>query len=190
MHLLELVQGSTIALRTYNNGAGTWLSCYETFCDANSCGGLFFEGSDWNDCPEGVFEIYHSTGVYYNIQVGEQVGLYSPSQQGWLSLYQNYGHAESCPGKPDLDTGFHRADSWYYCGAEIFMIYAKGKVDGEIITENDVIQLYFPLTSSYVNVDNSNFDPVYGATCPDLYPPPSDESYEDCPYATFQVAAR
>ena len=174
--LKVLGQGSTIALRSYDNGAEAWLACFGNDCGVfpYSCGG--------NVCPDGIFEIYHSTGTYNNIQVGEQVGLYSLSQGGWLSLTGNYGHTESCPGEPNLDTGFHRADSWFYCGSEVFILNAIGKFGGDIITENDLIQLYFPLTETYVSVDNSNFNPVL-TTCPS-----SVELY-DCPIATFEVVA-
>ena len=73
------------------------------------------------------------------VKFGDFVGLFYPHEDKWFSMYQNTGHKQTCPGStPTEQYGFHRQDSWFYCGAEVFQVFAKGKANGVQITDQDI----------------------------------------------------
>lgn len=184
--VLVLGQGCTIALQLQQNNY--WLSCSENnYCNGATCPGIFFEGSDWSNCESEVFQIYHASGRG-DIVNGDLVGLYYANEQKWFSMYQGKGNKQSCPGLPNIDYGFHLEDSWRYCGAEVFQIYAKGKFLGETITDQDTITLYYPVGKANVLFLP---DEVTLSTCMlersnHLYPP-TDIAFDQCNNESVEI---
>jgi len=148
-------------------------------CSRSTCPGMKMDTTDWTNCGENVFRIYHKNGPGV-IRVGDYVAFYFPAAQKWFSMYQNQGHLQiDCPGNPTMEYGFHREDSWEHCGAEIFRIHAEGKKSGQIIQNQDIIILYYPVGKQYLKL---------GAGIPILHSCPGIHSlYDKCPGEVFEI---
>ena len=102
-------------------------------------------------------------------------------------MYSNRGHKQvQCPGYPNKIYGFHREDSWIYCGSEVFRIHAEGKLDAEIIEDQDHITLYYPSGGRYLRLDTGV--PSLGI-CPGKYPP-HPLAYDRCFGEVFEITLR
>ena len=160
----------------------SYLRCPPTgsgYCSTSTCPGMIMDTTDWTTCAENVFQIYHNSGPGF-IQVGDYVAIYFPRARKWFSMYRNRGHLQSqCPGLPNRIYGFHRADSWIYCGAEVFRIYAEGKKNGQIIQDQDTIILYYPVGKQYLKLGAGI--PIL-QSCPGIHPP-----YDKCPGEVFEI---
>ena len=177
---LVVVQGSTIALQSIFDKR-TWLSCYSSDCKKSDCPKLYMDPPDWKNCWGEVFQIYRQKGNG-NVHVGDVVGIHYPGEHGkWFSLHEGHGHKTSCPGPPNLNTGFASNDKWGYCLSEWFKIFARGidgkvKSIGEVIKEHDVIMILSVRQNKFVSFhDVSDLQ-----TCPGTaYPPPANK-YDEC----------
>ena len=164
----------------------SYLKCPPTgsgYCSTSTCPGMNIDTSDWTNCGENVFRIYHSNGPGV-IRVGDYVAFYFPTARKWFSMYTHKGHLQiQCPGLPTKEYGFHREDSWEYCGAEIFRIHAEGKLDRQTIEDQDVITLYFPDGEQCVGLDTAI---PSSNSCPGTYPP-NPTAYDTCVGAVFEI---
>ena len=109
--------------------------------------------------------------------MGDLVGVYFPHRQKWLGCNSPSGDCGkyTCPGTPSTTYGFQNQEKWTACGGEVFIIYAKGKTVGNIITERDIIMLYYVIGNQWVNLANTN---VARGSGPGPTRPPSASTYE------------
>ena len=141
---------------------------------------------DWTKWGENEFQIFHSNGLGV-IRVGDYVALYFPTAKKWFSMYRNQGHLQiQCPGLPNKIYGFHREDSWQYCGSEVFRIYAEGKKNTDIIEDGDTITLYYPCGKQYLKLGAGT--PILNS-CPGG-PPPRATAYDSCVGEVFEIRLR
>ena len=153
------------------------------YCSTSTCPGMNIDTTDWTQCSENVFQLYHSNGPGV-IRVGDYVAFYFPTARKWFSMYRNLGHLQSqCPGLPNRIYGFHREDSWEYCGSEVFRIHAEGKLDRQTIEDQDAITLYFPDGGQYLGLDTA-IPSCSG--CPGTYPP-NPTAYDTCVGEAFEI---
>ena len=177
---LAVVQGSTIALQIVYDKR-TWLSCSTSNCRRQTCPILYMDPQDWTRCWGQVFQIYRQKGPG-NVVVGDVVGLHYPQEHGqWLSLAEGYGYKKSCPGHPNLSSGFATHYTWFQCWGEVFKIFARGydgkvKDLGEVIREHDIIMLCFINQHKFVGF----FDVLDLRTCPGTTLPPPANVYDTC----------
>ena len=181
-----LEQGCTVGLQLLQNDL--WLGCPQQYCIGKTCPGVCFDGADWNNCWGEVFKMYHSYGAG-PIRSGDFVGLFYPRENKWFSMYQNRGHKQTCPGStPTVEFGFHRQDSWYYCGAEVFQVFAKGKANGVPITDQDLLTFYFPAAYSVVKFLP---DQVITSSCmidqSSHALPPTVNAYDQCKWESVEI---
>jgi len=126
----DVMHGSTLVIAPDFN---SYLKCPPSGsgdCSRSTCPGMNMDTTDWTNCGENVFRIYHKNGPGI-IRVGDYVAFYFPTARKWFSMYRDEGHLQiECPGVPNRIYGFHREDSWEYCGSEVFRIYAEGYLSG------------------------------------------------------------
>ena len=152
------------------------------------------EGSDWNNCLGEVFQMYRAGGRGI-VCSGDYVGLYYPREGKWFSVWKGHATKEQCPGKPNIDIGFHREDSWYYCGGEVFVVFAKGRRRGEAIRDQDAIALYYPGEEQMVNFGNDGVSRDKCMLNSDGIPSytgnsPGKNAFHKCPYNVVEMTIR
>ena len=145
---IVLRQGCRVALQLVQNNL--WLGCAGGNCVGAPCPGKFFEGTDINNCWGEVFHMFRARGAG-NILSGDYVGLYYPREGRWFSIWNGRGHKEPCPGSPSTTYGFQASDKWYWCGGEVFQVFAKGKANGAHITDQDTLAFYYPCGHKFVS---------------------------------------
>ena len=83
-----------------------------------------------------------------NVHSGDVVGIYYPSEKNWFSMFEGRGHKSSCPGSPNIKTGFNKVNLWFECVGETFLVYARGKSNGQPIVAGDRLAFLFPAGNS------------------------------------------
>ena len=180
-----LEQGSTVALQSLYSKRN-WLGCSGETCVKDTCPGLYMEGSDWDNCPAYVYQIYRRNGPGA-VHVGDFIGLYYPPGSNWFSMAGGTGHRNPCPGTPTSADGFESVDRWVRCYGEVFRIYARGKSSGDVINEHDAIFLFYERDNEWVGFDG---DTAEHRACPGTVRPPPSAKYEECWGEVFEVWKR
>ena len=147
-----LESGSIIALQIYDQ---RWLSLSSTYSSSSNCPGVTFNVDDWTRCPGEVLAIYRMKGPG-PVLSGDTVGIYYPNGKTWFSMSSGRGHKDSCPGVPNINTGFNRDSLWVKCWGDVFTVYAKGKSDGDQITRGNRLAFYFPADPSHVSFNTGD----------------------------------
>ena len=83
------------------------------------------------------------------VHSGDTVGIYYPREKNWFSMFQGRGHKSPCPGSPNINTGFNKEYLWFECWGEVFIVYAKGKSNGEQIKAGDRLAFLYPADNSH-----------------------------------------
>ena len=141
------------------------------------------EGHDWQNCPENVFEIYNSFGNTH-ILSHYPVGLYFPEEKVWFSMEGGKGRKTSCPGKPNLQTGFEKSEHWKNCHTAIFQMIAKGRKPGDRIENGDAVFLYCTTIGRYVRIESTG-TPIL-SDCPRVSKNPFDDCYNEVLQLTIE----
>ena len=63
-------------------------------------------------------------------------------------MFKGKGHKLPCPGTPNIETGFNKDYLWLECWGEVFIVFAKGKSNGEQIVAGDRLAFLYPGQSS------------------------------------------
>lgn len=174
-----VTHGSYVAIRASN----TYLRCptWSYYCFGST---TYYSGRG----ADSVFQIYHPYGPG-PIRVGDFVGLYSPPNRKWFSMYQGSGHKQSCPGSPRYWwSGFSSYSHWFYCGSEVFRIYARGRGPGQEIRSGDTISLHSSSRGGFLRVSNKCFPHV--STCLQRYWHNQNYAYSVCHGEAFQIYIR
>ena len=164
-----------------------WLSCYPgggNQCLRAQCPGLYLNDTKVENCWGEVFQIYRRNGPG-QVLVGDVVAFHYFHQIGyWFSLYECNGRALPCPGIPTVANGMSSSSAWTSCWGEVFVIYAKDKAIGDVVTSNDNVFLYHPGYDQYVSFVGSN--PTC-APCPGAVRPPGFDKYDGCWGENFEI---
>ena len=90
----------------------------------------------------------------------------------------------TCPGTTAQASDFSR------CWGEVFRIYARGKTNGQVIYDGDVVMLYYIADGNdgrYVSIQGQNFrDDTSLNFCPGVVPP-AYLSYGICSKNAFRI---
>ena len=87
----------------------------------------------------------------------------------------------TCPGTSSQGSNFSR------CYKEIFRIYSRGKRNGEVVNNNDVVMLYSEYVHNYVYIQGEQSgSPSSLNFCPGVYPP-AYLSYAICSKNAFRI---
>lgn len=180
-----LNHNDTIALQSSQRNQ--WLSCFNVICRTHLCPGMYLSGNDWTTCFGEVFQIYRAAGTG-QVTVGDLVGIHYPSIRGkWLGCHLYNCAKATCPGRPNATYGFASETDWYRCWGEVFMIYALGKNDDEVINSGDDIMLYYLQEGNWIS---KGCDSIIKQTCPGTARPPPASKYDTCSNAVFKIIKR
>ena len=168
---------------------GAWLGCPDTLngvCDLRTCPSYnnkyqYFDGR----CYGEHFQIIGEGTRHSPIKSGQQIRLrYLREHNSWMGCPSNNRcDKKTCPGTTAQGSDF----SNNRCYGEIFRIYARGKINGEIIHNGDVAMLYYQHEDKYVSIQGENpNDDTSLNFCPGVAPP-SYLSYGICSKNVFRI---
>lgn len=183
-----ITHGTTIALQVVFMKM-TYLSCRSRNCNRYSCPHLYMDKGDWTNCYGEVFEIYRRKGAGL-VRVGDDIGLYYPRESGkWFGCAGSKCNKATCPGKHSCNNGFSTPDRWNVCWGEVFKIYARGKLNGEVIRVHDHILLYYPRAKNWIGVSGRGGYAEH-RTCPGGRLPPPADKFDRCWGEIFELWAQ
>lgn len=200
--MTAIYSGDTIALQTINRIE--WMSFGgDSEPHTATCPKQYMEEVDYKSCTGEVFQIYRRKGEGI-VRSGDFVGIYKPGENVWLGcpksrIYtlpcfdKNFKPCRrdpkcfkaTCPGEPNLKTGFSDKEDWNNCLGEVFKIYSRGKKDGNIITHRDDVILLQYATTRNVYVYEGSINNRYVYSCFD--PPQDSSSFERCHNGVFNI---
>ena len=136
-------------------------------------------------CLGGVFQIIGkgATSQSRQIKSGQLIRLrYINEHNTWMGCpFNNSCDKRTCPG-----TNI-QASNFTMCYGEIFIIYARGKTNGQTIYNGDVVMLYYYVGGKYVSIQGQNWgDDTSLDFCPGKTPP-AYLSYGICSKNTFRI---
>ena len=162
-----------------------WLGCPFDTCDLRRCPskGDKYRHFD-TQCGGETFQIFNDGAQNSPIKCGQRIRLrYLFGQKNWVGCPLTKKHCDksNCPGTTSNAKNFNR------CGEEIFIIYARGRNNGEVIYNGDVVMLYFPPAGKYVSIQGVNqADATSINFCPGVAPP-AYLSYGICSKNAFRI---
>ena len=98
-------------------------------------------------------------------------------------MWNGIGHKEPCPGNPTVTYGFHSSSSWYWCGGEVFQVFAKGKANGATITDQDTLAFFYPCGYKFVSFQANQ---MLLSSCINSCPP-SSAHFDRCTAETVEI---
>ena len=161
-----------------------YLGCPNSVCDLRTCSLKNFES-----CTKELFQIIGEGGG--NIKSGQRVRFrYAAAGNSWLGC----PHYNRCDKRPCAGT-VSRANNFNICWGEIFVIYGRGRRNGENILHGDVVSIYYlpqrsgstysrsgyiTIAGSFLGADTS-ISSCLGST------PPSYFRYSSCLDSVFRI---
>ena len=162
-----------------------WLGCLDNVCDLRRCPSYEDKYEDPGRCWGEEFQIIGEGPKYGPIKCGHRIRLRYPHDQNTWVGCPDYKRCDkrTCPGTPDEGKDFTNDRCW----GETFFIYARGKVNGEVINNGDVVMLYYPQEGLYVSIQGENEqDDTSLNFCPGVAPP-AYLSYAMCSKNAFRI---
>ena len=167
-----------------------WLGCPSTFngvCDIRTCSNYgqyrYFDGR----CYGEDFQIINEGLDLSPIKSGQRIRIrYLHEHNTWLSCREhanNHCNKKTCSGTTAQGKDFTNNRCW----GEVFIIYARGRRNGDIIYNGDFVMLYYRQLTRYVTIQGEQ---VYSDTslnnCPGEVPP-AYLSYSICSKNVFRI---
>ncbi|XP_065894534.1 uncharacterized protein [Dysidea avara] len=194
----ELKQDKSLPLRDHDylrlqflGAKDAWLGCPDSddkVCDLRRCPSVNqnyrYPGRCWGE----EFQIISAGVNFIPIKSGQQIRLrYASENNTWMGCpFNKRCDKRTCPGTTEEGKEFVMGKSARFAG-EAFYIYARGKANGAVIYNGDVVMLYYPHEGLYVSIqgenelDNTSIDFCPGAA------PPAYLSYAMCSKNSFRV---
>jgi len=164
-----------------------WLGCHGSYkvCGLHRCPSknenYRFPGRCWGE----EFQIIGEGKNFDSIKSGQRIRLrYLREHNTWMGCARlNRCEQATCPGTTAAAKDFTNDRCW----GEIFVIYARGKANGAVIYNGDVVMLYYPRKGLYVSIQGENDDDDTSINfCPGAAPP-AYFSYAMCSKNSFRV---
>ena len=166
---------------------GAWLGCQYArdrskcvlaTCPSRNNNYQYFDGR----CFGEEFQIIGEGTNHSPIKSGQQIRLrYLKEHNTWVNLLGSYCGKGTCSGTTSQGKNFNK------CYTEIFRIYARGKRNGEVVYNDDVIMLYNNNYNKYVSIQGENNGNAASFNfCPGITPP-AYLSYGICSKNTFRI---
>ena len=163
---------------------GVWLGCAGSRCGSANCPSQHYNYYRYFDerCYGERFQIIGKGTNHSPIKSGQQVRLrYLKEHNTWVSYRSGYCKKGTCSGTTSQGSNFNR------CHTEIFRIYARGRRNGEVVYNDDVIMLYSDSANKYVSIQGENSgDTASFNFCPGVTPP-AYLSYGICSKNAFHI---
>ena len=161
-----------------------WLGCHgpSTLCILATCPSIIQNYRNFDYCWGENFQIIGEGAIHHAIKSGQRVRLRYPNEhKTWITCHNNHCEKSTCPGTTSHGSNFNR------CYGEIFKIYARGKTNGQIIYNGDVVMLLCTYRRRYVSIQGQyNEDPTSLDFCPGVAPP-AYLSYGICSKNVFRI---
>ena len=138
---------------------------------------------DFNNCGGEKFQIIGEGATQNAIKSGQRIRLrFLGAEKGWLGCpTKTHCDRRPCPGTTAQASDFSR------CEGEIFRIFARGKENGQVIHDGDLVMLYYPVTDTSVSIQGQNEgDDTSLNFCPGVTPP-AYLSYGICSKNVFRI---
>ena len=163
----------------------SWLGCagFNDECGSATCPSSNDNYRHFERCYGEVFQIIGEGTIHSPIKSGQKIRLrYLHEHNKWMSCSNsNHCGKGTCPGTSSQGSNFSR------CYKEIFRIYSRGKRNGEVVNNNDVVMLYSEYVHNYVYIQGEhNGSPSSLNFCPGVYPP-AYLSYAICSKNAFRI---
>jgi len=165
-----------------------WLGC-SGVCSLQTCSS---RGESYRNfqgrCSNEEFQIIGEGNNYYPIKSGHRIRIrYLHKFNSWIgcsSLENRHCHNKAtCPGTSAQGKDFLNNKCW----GEIFIIYARGKKNGEIIYNGDEVMLYYQRRGLYISIQGENLSSETSLNfCPGAAPP-AYLSYSICSKNVFRI---
>jgi len=156
--------------------SGAWLGCPFDICDIRKCPSSnnnyrYFDGRCWGE----EFQIIGEGTTHNPIKSGQQIRLrYVHVNNTWVGCPSN----NRCDKRTCV-----QGNNFRRCRGEIFRIYARGRKNGELIYNGDVVMLYYPYEGKYVSIEKDDTSLNF---CPGITPP-AYLSYGICSKNAFRI---
>ena len=165
-----------------------WLGCHDhgpsTLCILTNCPSIYYN-RNFEYCWGENFQIIGEGVIHHSIKSGQKIRLrYLNEHNTWMGCpYNNTCDKRTCPGTSAQGSDFRNTRCW----GEDFTIYARGRTNGQIIYNGDVVMLYYQYEGRYVSIQGQyNEDPTSLNFCPGVAPPPY-LSYGICSNNAFRI---
>ena len=182
-HAGRLVLRDLDHLRLQFLGAkNAWLGCPHSVCDLRKCPSTNNNYANFGVCGGEQFQIINDGTQGSSVKSGQQIRLRSLTGSNyWMGCpLNNRCDRRPCPG------AIVKARNFSDCGGEILRMYARGKTDGQIIYNGDIVMLYY-YTGMYVSIQGEKEgDDTSLNTCPGPTPL-SYFSYGLCSKNAFRI---
>jgi len=160
-----------------------WLGCPGDVCDLRRCPSNNGKYRNFGTgCTGEEFQIIGEGTTHNPIKSGQRIRLrYVGAHNTWVGCpHHNRCDKRPCPGTSAQGRDFNR------CGGEILRIYARGKKNGEVIYNGDVVMLQYR-DIYYISIQGRNDgDDTSMNLCPGKAPP-AYLSYGICSKNAFRV---
>ena len=163
----------------------TWLGCPDSICDLRTCPSSnqnyrYFDNRCWGE----DFQIIGEGTSLTSIKSGQRIRLRYLREHKWLGCPSNVNcDKRTCPGTTSQGGNFANNRCW----GEIFIIYARGKTNGQTIYNGDLVMLYYQHNGRYVSIQGKNLgDDTSLDFCPGMVPP-AYLSYGICSKNVFRI---
>lgn len=163
-----------------------WLGCPDVICDLRTCPSnngnyRYYDTQCWGE----EFQIIGEGAAYNPIKCGQQIRLrYLREHNTWLGCpTNNHCDKRTCPDTTAQGRNFSNDRCW----GEIFRICARGRRNGEVVYNGDVVMLYYVRGGKYISIQGESFG--YNTSlnfCPGIVPP-AYLSYGICSKNAFRV---
>jgi len=164
-----------------------WLGCDDTYsCGLWTCPNygnhLYFD----KRCLDEEFQIIGEGTIHHPIKSGQRIRIrYINRHNSWVgcSATAHCDNKAACPGNTAQGMDFTNNR----CSGEIFSIYARGRRNGEIINNGDLVMLYYSRGGLYVSIQGETLTSKTSLNfCPGLMPP-AYLSYSICSKNVFRI---
>ena len=138
---------------------------------------------DFQKCDSEIFQIIGEGATYNTIKSGQRIRLRClGAYNSWIGCSSRaYCEKSTCPGTAIQASDFSK------CRGEILRIYARGKRNGQVIHNADLVMLYFPVAGRSISIQGQNDgDDTSLNFCPGLTPPVY-LSYGICSKNVFRI---
>ena len=160
---------------------GAWLGCWDEVCDLRRCPSRNNYYQNFRECGGEVFQIIGKGSQYGYIRSGQHIRLrYVYGGNIWVGCPSNNRcDKRDCPGSTVQARDFTR------CGGEILTIHARGKKNGQLINNGDVVMIEYQ--GKFISLRGHNEgDDTSLDDCP-IGSPPAYLSYGICSNDAFRI---
>jgi len=164
-----------------------WLGCPDTICDLRTCPSgnnyRYFDARCWGE----EFQVIGEGPNFSPIKSGQRIRIrYLREHNSWMGCPNHEKKTcdkRTCPGTTAQGKDFTNDRCW----GEIFIMYARGRTNGQVIQNGDVVMLYYKKIGLYVSIKGEDYTDDTSLNFSPGVVPPAYLSYGICSKNAFRV---